>query len=72
VKEIASRFWREPAVVLGLVASIALAVTTIATGDPWDAAAITAVIVPLAEALGVRRLVTPVAHKGEAAPPPQA
>lgn len=71
MKEIMNRVWREPVVFFGLLASIALAVTTIATGDPWDAAAITAVIVPLAEALGVRQLVTPVARDKSSAAPQQ-
>lgn len=58
--EILKRVWREPAVFLGLLTSAALAVITIATGDPWDTAAIVAVIAPLASALGIRQLVTPV------------
>lgn len=57
--EIAKRAWREPAVFLGLLTSAALAVITIATGDPWDTAAIAAVVAPLASALGIRQLVTP-------------
>lgn len=57
--EILKRVWREPAVFLGLLTSAALAVITIATGDPWDTAAIAAVVAPLASALGIRQLVTP-------------
>jgi hypothetical protein len=59
MSEILKRVWREPAVFLGLVTSAALAAITIATGDPWDTAAIAAVIAPLASALGIRQLVTP-------------
>lgn len=59
MSEIAKRAWREPAVFLGLVTSIILAVITVATGDKWDTAAIVAVIAPLASALGIRQLVTP-------------
>jgi hypothetical protein len=56
---IAVRVWREPAVFLGLLTSIALVVITLATGDPWDTATIAAVIAPIASALGIRQLVTP-------------
>ena len=59
MKEIVTRVWHEPAVFIGLLASVALAVITIATGDPWDTAAIAGVIAPLASALGIRQLVTP-------------
>lgn len=58
--EIAKRAWREPAVFLGLATSIALAVITLATGDPWDAATIAGVVAPLVSALGIRELVSPV------------
>ena len=54
-----TRTWREPALLLGVLASIAAAVVTIATGDPWDTAAILAVVLPILEALGIRQLVTP-------------
>ena len=66
MSEIAKRVWREPAVFLGLLTSVALAVITIATGDPWDTAAIVAVIAPLASALGIRQLVTPTADVTQA------
>jgi hypothetical protein len=59
MSEIVKRAWREPAVFLGLLTSAALVVITLATGDPWDTAAIAAVIAPLASALGIRQLVTP-------------
>lgn len=60
MSEILRRVWHEPAVAIGLITSVALAVITIATGDPWDAAAIVGVIAPIASALGIRQLVTPV------------
>lgn len=59
MSEIARRVWHEPAVAIGLLASIALAVITVATGDPWDAATIAGVAGPLVSALGIRQLVTP-------------
>jgi hypothetical protein len=63
MSEIAHRVLREPAVFFGLITSIALAAITIISGDPWDLAAIAAVILPLAEALGIRSLVHPTEPK---------
>jgi hypothetical protein len=65
VSEIARRVWHEPAVFIGLLASIALAVITLATGDPWDTATIAGVAAPLVSALGIRELVTPTGGKPE-------
>lgn len=72
MKQIAARVWHEPAVCIGLLTSVALAVITIATGDPWDTVAIAAVIAPLASALGIRELVTPVHDERDATAPPPA
>jgi hypothetical protein len=57
---ILQRVWREPAVFIGLITSIAIFVIKLATGDPWDTATIGAVPAPLIAALGIRQLVTPV------------
>lgn len=65
MSEIARRAWREPAVFLGLASSIAVAVITIATGDPWDTATIAGVAGPLVSALGIRELVTPISGQRE-------
>lgn len=59
MSEIARRVWHEPAVFLGLLATIALVIITLATGDPWDTATIAGVAAPLVTALGIRPLVTP-------------
>ena len=61
MKVIAQRVYREPAVFIGLLTSIALAVITLLTGDPWDAATIAAIAAPIVSALGIRTLVTPAA-----------
>jgi hypothetical protein len=58
---IAQRVWREPAVFIGLLTAIAIAVLKITTGAPWDAATIAAIPAPLVAALGIRQLVTPTA-----------
>jgi hypothetical protein len=65
VSEIARRVWHEPAVFLGLIASIALVVITLATGDKWDTATIAGVAAPLVSALGIRELVTPTGGSSE-------
>jgi hypothetical protein len=59
MSEIARRVWHEPAVFLGLLATIALVIITLATGDKWDTATIAGVAAPLVTALGIRPLVTP-------------
>jgi hypothetical protein len=59
MSEIARRAWREPAVFIGLLVSIALAVIAAATGDHWDTATIAGVAAPLLAALGIRQFVTP-------------
>ena len=67
---IATRAWREPAVFIGLLSSIALVIITLATGDPWDAATIAGVVAPLVSALGIRQVVTPAPPAPPAATPP--
>jgi hypothetical protein len=73
---IAIRAWREPAVFIGLLASVALAIIALATGDHWDTATIAGVAAPLLSALGIRQFVTPtpdvVAAEVKSTPPPGA
>lgn len=57
------RIWREPAVAIGLLTSIFLLVVAAVTGSGWDASVILGILGPLAAALGIRPLVTPVAGK---------
>ena len=59
MSELVKRAWREPCVFLGLMTSAVLLVITVATGDPWDTAAIAGIAAPLLSALGIRELVTP-------------
>lgn len=72
MSEIARRVWHEPAVLLGLLATIALVIITLATGDPWDTATIAGVAAPLVSALGIRELVTPTADSSSSAEGPPA
>jgi len=56
---IAQRIWREPAVAIGLLFSLALLVVNLAAGEDWDAALIVTVAGPLISALGIRQVVSP-------------
>jgi hypothetical protein len=62
MKTILQRFWREPAVCIGLVWSLALLILTIITSS-FDASSIAGIVSPLASALGIRQLVTPTKEK---------
>lgn len=57
--ELARRAWHEPAVLIGLLVSVAVLVMDIAAGVKLDAEAIIAVLAPLLAALGIRETVTP-------------
>jgi hypothetical protein len=59
MKEIARRVWLEPAVMIGLAVSVALALLAVLGDAEWDAQTIVGIIAPLAGALGIRPLVTP-------------
>lgn len=67
MKVIARKFWEEPAVCIGLLASVALVFINVIGQDDWGIENIIAVLAPLLSALGIRPLVTP--HvPGEGAP----
>jgi hypothetical protein len=59
MKAIAQRAWREPAVAIGLLATVILLVLKFASGDPWDLATIAGIAAPLVSALGIRQVVSP-------------
>jgi hypothetical protein len=59
MKGIGERAWREPAVAIGLLASIILLAIKLISGDPWDTATVAGVAAPLISALGIRQVVTP-------------
>jgi len=58
---IAQRVWREPAVAIGLLFSIALLVVNLAASEGFDAATVVSVAGPLLSALGIRQTVSPAA-----------
>jgi hypothetical protein len=71
MQQIVQRVWKEPAVCIGLVTSIALAIIVIVSGDSWDLSAITGVIAPFAASLGIRGVVSPaIAKQDDTKPPP--
>jgi hypothetical protein len=59
MKVIAQKIWNEPAVALGLLVSIVLAILALVDGADWDAQTIIGVIAPFASSLGIRQLVRP-------------
>jgi membrane protein implicated in regulation of membrane protease activity len=65
VKVIAQRVYREPAVFIGLVASVVLALLAVLSGAEWDAQTIVGIAAPFVSALGIRPLVTPTAKVDE-------
>ena len=58
MKVIAERFWKEPAVAIGFLVSLALLVYAL-IDDSFDAQSIVGILAPLVSALGIRQLVTP-------------
>jgi hypothetical protein len=65
MSEIARRIWTEPAVAVGLLASLALLALTLISGDT-DTVNWIEVAAPLLAALGIRPLVTPTVKVDEA------
>jgi hypothetical protein len=59
MRQIAKLFWTEPAVALGVLASVAIAVLKFANGGALTADDVIAILAPLGTAAGVRPLVTP-------------
>jgi len=58
MKTIMQRFWKEPAVAIGLLWSLGLLILAVIT-DSFDASAIAGIVSPIASALGIRQVVTP-------------
>jgi len=58
MSEIGKRIWNEPAVFIGLLTSIILALIAWVNGS-WNTSDIIGVIAPLVSSLGIRQFVTP-------------
>ena len=59
MQPIIQRLWKEPAVFIGALTSVVLAILAVVTGADWDADTIVGIVAPMASALGIRPLVTP-------------
>ena len=59
MKQIIKRIWNEPAVAIGLIASLILALLQFLGDDTWDANTIIAIAAPFVSALGIRQTVKP-------------
>jgi hypothetical protein len=64
MRQIMQLFWNEPAVAIGVLASVALAVLKIVNGGALTADDVVAILAPLGTAAGVRPLVTPARESG--------
>ncbi len=71
MKEIAKRIWNEPAVAIGLLTSIVLAVINLITNDHWTVDHFIAILAPLASSIGIRQAVYSPATVGELTKPPE-
>jgi hypothetical protein len=71
MSEIIKRAWKEPAVGIGLLVTVALAIGAAATSSDWSWETIVAVLSPLLAGLGIRPLVTPVKKPADVVPSPQ-
>jgi len=59
MKVITKQIWNEPAVFIGFITTVAIAIVTVVTGDDWDIGTIVGTLAPLVSALGIRSQVTP-------------
>lgn len=66
---IAQRIWREPAVAIGLLVTVALFVVALASDQDLDAGIIVGILSPLLSALGIRQVVSPAAGPRPLPPP---
>lgn len=61
MQTILERIWREPAVFIGLVSSLALLGLNLLAGDSIDGASGLAIAGPFLSAIGIRQVVSPAA-----------
>jgi hypothetical protein len=64
MRQLVKLFWDEPAVAIGVLASVALAVLKIVNGGALTADDVLAVLAPLGTAAGVRPFVSPARDSG--------
>lgn len=64
MKAIMQRAWREPAVCIGLLASLILLVLQLVGDDKFTADTVISICAPLVAALGIRQTVSPALELG--------
>jgi len=72
MQQLIQRFWKEPAVCIGVITSVILAILAVVTSASWNAETIVGIIAPTASALGIRSQVTPFVGEHELTPEKQA
>ena len=68
MRQIVKLFWNEPAVAIGVLASVALAALKLVNDGALAADDVLAILAPLGTAAGVRPLVTPARESGSSTP----
>ena len=68
MRVIGRRIWTEPAVAIGLLTSILLAVVALVTGTSWDTSTIVGIAAPFLSSLGIRQFVSPVSQSPRVPP----
>lgn len=68
MKVIANQVWNEPAVAIGLLATILLLILALVTSAEWDASTIAGIAAPFVSSLGIRQAVSPAAGPRNEAP----
>jgi hypothetical protein len=61
MKTILNQIWNEPAVAIGLLATLLLLVLALVSDAPWDASTIAGIAAPFVSSLGIRQAVSPAA-----------
>ena len=59
MRGLAQRIWREPAVAIGFLTTVILAVVAVISGTDLDAGTVIGLLAPLVSSLGIRQFVTP-------------
>jgi len=61
MKVIAHQIWNEPAVAIGLLATVLLLILALVSNADWDASTIAGIAAPFVSSLGIRQAVSPAA-----------
>jgi hypothetical protein len=61
MKVILNQIWNEPAVAIGLLTSVLLALLAVIDGSDWTTSVIAGIAAPFVSSLGIRQAVSPAA-----------